>query len=91
MLELNDCPPNTQQINQNYKEQFPAYCGAAAESILLATAIKKTSNENNVLNEYCKAGGRRKIDENKSFLALTSLLRFARFIDENMVFLKHKY
>lgn len=38
-----------------------AMCGAAAESVLLAAAIKK-SNEETVLKEYNRAGGRTKIE-----------------------------
>jgi hypothetical protein len=38
-----------------------AMCGAAAESILLATAIAKT-DEQTVLKEYATAGGRRRVE-----------------------------
>lgn len=38
-----------------------AMCGAASESILLATAIAK-SNEDEVLKKYLSAGGRRKVE-----------------------------
>lgn len=37
-------------------------CGAAAESILLATAIAKTKSESEVLNAYRSAGGRNKTE-----------------------------
>jgi hypothetical protein len=39
-----------------------AMCGAAAESILLATAIGKTGGEERVLHEYASANGRRKVE-----------------------------
>lgn len=38
-----------------------AMVGAAAESILIATAVAKTNNEEAVLSEYGRAGGRRKL------------------------------
>jgi hypothetical protein len=38
-----------------------AMCGAAAESILLATAIAKTGDEAKVLSSYRTAGGRQKV------------------------------
>lgn len=39
-----------------------AMCGAAAESILLATAIVKTNDEAKILTTYRSAGGRQKIE-----------------------------
>jgi hypothetical protein len=39
-----------------------AMCGAAAESVLLAVAIAKTSDESKVLREYRAANGRSKIE-----------------------------
>lgn len=38
-----------------------AMAGAAAESVLLATAIEKTDDEKNVLDKYGRAGGRKKV------------------------------
>lgn len=65
-----------------------AMCGAAAESILLATAITKTNNENDVLSRYCSANGRKKIEDillgqaNRSlkeeFNGFNSLLKYWR-------------
>jgi len=39
-----------------------AMCGAAAESILIATAIAKSSDENKILKEYLSSNGRRKVE-----------------------------
>jgi hypothetical protein len=39
-----------------------AMCGAAAESIVLALAIGKTSDERKVLNEYAGSGGRGRVE-----------------------------
>lgn len=39
-----------------------AMCGAAAESILLATAIAKSKNENDIRKIYCSANGRNKVE-----------------------------
>lgn len=40
-----------------------AMCGAAAESILLATATEKTRDEARVIREYERASGRRKVED----------------------------
>ena len=39
-----------------------AMCGAAAESVLLATAIANTGNEEQVLRDYATASGRRRVE-----------------------------
>ncbi|MGO9057357.1 MAG: hypothetical protein ACLQU2_08225 [Candidatus Binataceae bacterium] len=39
-----------------------AMCGAAAESVLLATAVAKTSDEVRVLSQYNTNGGRRRVE-----------------------------
>lgn len=63
-------------------------CGAAAESILLSTAIAKTSDENDVLNKYRSANGRKKIEDillgqasgllKEDFKGFNSLLKYWR-------------
>ena len=40
-----------------------AMCGAAAESILLTTAIKKTGDKEKILDIYSRAGGRHKVEQ----------------------------
>jgi len=65
-----------------------AMCGAAAESILLATAIKKEGDENQVLNMYRTANGRSRVENivigqareqlKREFLGLTGLLKYWR-------------
>jgi hypothetical protein len=63
-------------------------CGAAAESVLLATAIAKTGNEPQVLREYATAGGRRRLENRiigqtpqalqTEYRGYTSLLKYWR-------------
>lgn len=63
-------------------------CGAAAESILLATAIAKTADEQQVLAAYATAQGRSKVENivvgkaaeglRREFLGLTTLLKYWR-------------
>lgn len=63
-------------------------CGAAAESILLATAISKTNDENLVLKAYTTANGRKRVETmvigqatehiKREFQALTDLLKYWR-------------
>jgi len=65
-----------------------AMCGAAAESILLATAIAKVGSEPEVLKKYLASGGRRSVEQivvgqapdnlRREFLGLTSLLKYWR-------------
>ena len=65
-----------------------AMCGAAAESVLLATAIAKTSNEEQVLREYATASGRRRVENlilgqaqralQEEYRGYTSLLKYWR-------------
>lgn len=65
-----------------------AMCGAAAESILLAIAIKKVGDENKVLDTYMSKGGRGRIehliigqahgDIKKGFNASYDLLKYWR-------------
>lgn len=65
-----------------------AMCGAAAESILLATAIARTKDEGQVLKSYCSANGRSRIENlivgqlkdalKQEFVGLTSLLKYWR-------------
>jgi hypothetical protein len=65
-----------------------AMCGAAAESVLLATAIAKTKDEPRVLKNYASAGGRVRVEnmvvgqcpENlkREFRGLTELLKYWR-------------
>jgi hypothetical protein len=63
-------------------------CGAAAESILLATAIAKSGDEKQVLRIYAAANGRIKIENQvigqvadhlkREFQGLTALLKYWR-------------
>lgn len=63
-------------------------CGAAAESILLATAIAKTGDEQKVLAAYSTAKGRASVENmvigqatdnlKREFQGLTSLLKYWR-------------
>jgi hypothetical protein len=63
-------------------------CGASAESILLATAISKNKNENDVLKTYTTANGRKRIENmvigqakehiKREFQGLTELLKYWR-------------
>lgn len=65
-----------------------AMCGAAAESILLALAVEKSGNENQVLAIYRSASGRRRVTQEllrglpsqtaTSFTELTALLNYWR-------------
>lgn len=65
-----------------------AMCGAAAESILLAAAIAKTNDENDVINKYRSANGRKKIEDillgqangslKEDFKGFNSLLKYWR-------------
>ena len=65
-----------------------AMCGAAAESVLLATAIAKTKDEASVLRSYSSTGGRVRVEnlvvgqcpENlkREFRGLTELLKYWR-------------
>jgi len=65
-----------------------AMCGAAAESILLATAIAKEGDETKVLNIYRAASGRTRVENavigkareqlKREFLGLTALLKYWR-------------
>jgi hypothetical protein len=65
-----------------------AMCGASAESILLATAISKNKNENDVLKTYTTANGRKRIENmvigqakehiKREFQGLTELLKYWR-------------
>ncbi len=65
-----------------------AMCGAATESIMLAIAIQKTGNEQNIIDEYSKARGRAKIENiiigqqvsqiQSDFKAFTTLLKYWR-------------
>jgi hypothetical protein len=65
-----------------------AMCGAATESILLATAIAKTGNEEQVMREYTTAGGRRRVENliigqaqrglQDEYRGYTSLLKYWR-------------
>lgn len=65
-----------------------AMCGAAAESILLATAIAKKGNEDEVLKIYATATGRIKLENmiigtatdhiKREFKGLTELLKYWR-------------
>ena len=65
-----------------------AMCGAAAESILLATAIEKEGAENRVLSTYRTANGRTRVENivigqareqlKREFLGLTGLLKYWR-------------
>ena len=65
-----------------------AMCGAAAESILLATAIDKTGDEKRVLASYSTANGRKKVENmvigqakehiRREFQGLTELLKYWR-------------
>ncbi len=65
-----------------------AMCGAAAESIMLAAAIKKTRNEKTVLKSYAAANGRHRIENmvigqanehiTREFKGLTELLKYWR-------------
>jgi len=65
-----------------------AMCGAAVESILLATAIKKEGDENKVLNTYRAASGRTRVENivigkvreqlKREFLGLSGLLKYWR-------------
>jgi hypothetical protein len=65
-----------------------AMCGAAAESILLATATNKTNNENQVLKAYTTANGRKRVESmvvgqakehiKREFQGLTELLKYWR-------------
>lgn len=63
-------------------------CGAAAESILLSTAIAKTKDEAKVLNAYAPSQGRSRVENivvgqapeplRREFVAFTSLLKYWR-------------
>lgn len=65
-----------------------AMCGAAAESILLATAVAKTGDEARVIREYERASGRRKVEDiilgqqdrqiQEEYRGYTSLLKYWR-------------
>ena len=65
-----------------------AMCGAAAESILLATAIAKIGNEEDMLRTYATANGRTRIENlvigqasehlKREFRGLTELLKYWR-------------
>ena len=65
-----------------------AMCGAAAESIMLATAIKKNGDEKNVLKTYATANGRHRVENmvigqanehiKREFRGLTELLKYWR-------------
>ncbi len=65
-----------------------AMCGAAAESILLATAIAKTGNEKEMLQTYATAKGRTRVENRvigqvaehlkREFTGLTELLKYWR-------------
>jgi hypothetical protein len=65
-----------------------AMCGAAAESILLATAVARTGDEAKVLATYATAQGRSRVENlvvgqsaeglRREFLAFTSLLKYWR-------------
>jgi hypothetical protein len=65
-----------------------AMCGAAAESILLAVAIAKKGNENDVLKTYATANGRIRLENmiiggatdhvKREFKGLTELLKYWR-------------
>jgi hypothetical protein len=62
--------------------------GAAGESILLATVIEKTKNEDDILKLYAAAGGRKKLENilfgkvqdhlREEYRALSSLLKYWR-------------
>ncbi|MHB1126305.1 MAG: hypothetical protein ACYC2T_05010 [Bacillota bacterium] len=65
-----------------------AMCGAAAESIIIAIAIAKTKDENNILKDYSSAGGRGRIENliigdkpnsvSSEFRIYSSLLKYWR-------------
>jgi hypothetical protein len=65
-----------------------AMCGAAAESVLLATAVAKTGDEPTVLRAYATATGRQKVENivigqatdhvKREFRGLTELLKYWR-------------
>lgn len=65
-----------------------AMCGAAAESILIAVAVAKTGDENDVLAKYRSSGGRRKVENlllgqasaelKRSISSFTELLHYWR-------------
>jgi hypothetical protein len=65
-----------------------AMCGAAAESILLALAVKKKGDEQEILKEYSSANGRHKIENfligkaqariKEEFKGLINLLKYWR-------------
>lgn len=65
-----------------------AMCGAASESILLATAIAKTNDPEGILKKYASKGGRGRVENmvvgqakrhvEREFRAYTSLLKYWR-------------